>query len=109
MPLISTGHYEEAAKVRDEKDKSKRYLNYISNIKVIVNYGTFYLIQIFVYGRIVTVEMEYNQYYAVASLIKTLVDLGGVYQSGGRKQELPKSWQKLKLWHDYKWYNRPRK
>lgn len=108
-PLISTGHYERAAKIRDQKDEEKKLLNYISNIKVVVDYGNFYPIQISTHGQIITVDMEYNQYYAVASLIKSLVDLGGVYRSGDKEQTLPSSWQKLKLWQDYKWYNRPRK
>lgn len=108
-PLVSIGHYEKAAKVRDEKDETKKHLSHINNIEIVVDYGTFYSIQISVNGQVVTVEMEYNQYYAVASLIKSLVDLGGVYRWADKEQALPKSWQKLKLWQDYKWYNRPKK
>lgn len=108
-PLISTGHYEKTAKVRDKKNESKKHLSHISNIEVVVNYGTFYPIQMYVYDQTVVVEMCYNQYYAVASLIKSLINLGGIYQSGDKELALPKSWRKLKQWQDYKWYNRPKK
>lgn len=65
--------------------------------------------RISMHEHVIEVSMYHNQYYAVASLIKSLVDLGGVYQWAGKEQQLPKSWRKLKPWQDYKWYNRPRK
>jgi hypothetical protein len=108
-PLISTGHYEKAARVRDQKNEAKKHLNHISNIEVVIEYGTFYPIQIYAHGQSVVVEMYYNQHYAVASLIKSLVDLGGKYEYADKGLTLPKSWLKLKQWQDYKWYNRPRK
>ena len=108
-PFISTGHYEKAAAIRDRKNQAKKHLNYIGRINVIVDYVGFYPIQVSARGRVIGIEMDFNQYYAVASLIKTLVDLGGAYRSGSKELSLPKSWQKLKRWEDYKWYNRPRK
>lgn len=108
-PLISNAHYEKAARVRDHKNEAKNHLNHISHIEVVVGYGTFYPIQIYAHGQTVVVEMYHNQYYAVASLIKTLVDLGGKYGYADNELTLPKSWLKLKQWQDYRWYNRPRK
>ncbi|GAB3726372.1 hypothetical protein GCM10027594_08090 [Hymenobacter agri] len=108
-PLISIGHYEKAAGVRDRKNEAKKHLNHISHIEVVVDYGTFYPIQIYAHGKKVMVEMYHNHYYAVTSLIKTLVDLGGQYGYADKVLALPKSWLKLKQWQDYRWYNRPRK
>lgn len=109
VPFISTGHYEEAAAIRDRKNQAKKHLNYIGSIDVIVDYGSFYPIQVSARGRVIEIEMYFNQHYAVASLIKTLVDLGGACRLGSKELSLPKSWQKLKRWEDYRWYNRPKK
>ncbi|WP_201978968.1 hypothetical protein [Hymenobacter rubidus] len=108
-PLILSSQYEKAAALRDRTKEEKARLNHISSIEIRVDYGDFYPIQITVRGQTIEVDMYYNQYYAVASLIKSLVDLGGVYQWAGEVQKLSKSWQKLKKWEDYKWYNRPKK
>jgi hypothetical protein len=107
--LISATRYEKAAVLRDKTKGEKAVLNYISSVEIRVDYGSFYPIPIAVRNKIVEVDMYHNQYYAVASLIKSLVDLGGIYRSGDEVQELPKSWRKLKQWQEYKWYNRPRK
>lgn len=108
-PFISTSNFEQVAKARDLKNEAKKRLNHISIIGVMVSCSDFYPIQISIQVQTINVDMYHNQHYAVASFVKSLVDLGGKYQWADEEQALPKSWRKLKKWQDYRWYNRPRK
>jgi len=109
--LIMLSQYEAAAVVRDRIQEAKRPLNHISKVEVVVGQGDFYSIGLLAHDHIVEVSSDTGQSYAVVSLIKSLVDLGGKCLEVNAKnpQTLPKSWRKLKQWQEYKWYNRPRK
>ncbi|MFD2718268.1 hypothetical protein ACFST9_06050 [Hymenobacter monticola] len=102
--LMSTHEYEKAAFSRDQIKQEKRLFNHIEKVEIIVGNDYRRSINASIEGRVVTVEYE-NESYAIISFIKIMVDLGGKYLGGN---ELPKSWSKLKQWHNYKWYNRPR-
>jgi len=105
--LVHHGQYEQAAALRDLLHEQKQPLNHISSLEVVVGHGEFYSIELSIQDLTIKVYQYTPYYYAVVSLIKTLVDLGGTYLHGSDQQT--KHWHKLKKWQDYKWYNRPRK
>ncbi|MBD2766629.1 hypothetical protein IC235_01825 [Hymenobacter sp. BT664] len=107
--VLLASQYEQAAALRDRMKEEKARLNHISRVEIAVGYGDFYPIEVSVHDQVLVVNRYHNQHYAVVSLIKSLVDLGGLYRWGDKEQPLPKSWRKLKQWQNYKWYNRPRK
>lgn len=62
-----------------------------------------------------TIELLYGigRFYFPISLNKVLYDLGGqfirVNETATTVWEPPRSWRRLRPWHEYKWYNRPRR
>jgi len=67
-------------------------------------------------GKTISLLYGLGRYYFPESLIRTLINLGGIPKGfnkkgnkedrlGKRKNEL----KRLKKWDEYKWYNRPRK
>jgi hypothetical protein len=103
--------YEQAAAARDQYQAALARLTHVSYVELVVEYGDFYAIEFSVKGLVVTVHQYAGQEYAVDSLLKVLVDLGGVYETGASADAVarPLRWRKLKRWADYRWYNRPRK
>jgi hypothetical protein len=101
--------YEQAAAARDQYQAALARLTHLSYLELVVGYGDFYAIEFYVKGLVVTVHQYVGQTYAVDSLLKVLVDLGGLYETDGSAVSVPARWQKLKRWDDYRWYNRPRK
>ncbi|UOQ52494.1 UvrB/UvrC motif-containing protein [Hymenobacter cellulosivorans] len=114
---LSAQQYEQAAAIRDRIKHGKLAYNHIQNMELEVCspagswYGPFYSIEFTARPDAVTVYQYLDQEYAVNSLLKVLVDLGGEYLGFTSKtpQNPPKQWSKLKQWKDYRWYNRPKK
>ncbi|GAA4506380.1 hypothetical protein GCM10023172_35580 [Hymenobacter ginsengisoli] len=62
-------------------------------------------------GNKIELHSFIGQYYGIAALENTLIELGGKFEPFN---DLPtvgiqKGSQRLKQWHQYKWYNRPRR
>lgn len=109
--------YEVCAAYRDNVFvKQMNQLNYFSNVRFKIL--GFYELDFYLNENALTIEHTHNNYYALISLIKVLEALGGrnTYWDGVYSKSLEKykrlgerRSQKLKPWHEYKWYNRPRK
>jgi hypothetical protein len=103
--------YEQVAAARDQYQTALASLTHVSYVELMVEYGNFYAIEFSVKELVVTVHQYAGQEYAVDSLLKVLVDLGGLYETGTSADAgaRPPRWRKLKRWAEYRWYNRPRK
>ncbi|MFN8346785.1 MAG: hypothetical protein U0X91_17420 [Spirosomataceae bacterium] len=100
-------NYEMLAYKRDEANKKLASLFYIKSFAFdIIN---FYQIDVSVDGNCLCFEFGGNQYYAIQSLFKSLIDLGGSFEDSESLDFYQKRWKKLKPWDEYKWYNRPAK
>ncbi len=94
--------YEKQAQVRDKLGS----LDYIQSL----NFGTwFYDINFDIESNYFVIESQAGQIYAVESLVKVLIELGGSFESAGDLDHWQEKWKKLKPWDEYRWYNRPRK
>lgn len=106
--------YEKMAQFRDLTAKKITQLSSIGGVQFTID--GFYVIDFQVKENTLVLETYVGQeQYGIKSLIKVLIDLGGklggrfIDSDGNMEGNYPKSWHKLKKWHQYKWYNRPRK
>ncbi|GAB3781600.1 hypothetical protein GCM10028818_36020 [Spirosoma horti] len=95
-------NYEKQAQIRDR-------LGSLNHIKFLRFDTWFYEINFKVDDRYIVIESETGQVYAIESLVKVLTDLGGSFESADDLDYWQKRWRKLKLWDEYRWYNRLRK
>lgn len=99
--------YEMLAYARDKANKKLDSLFYINSFAFdIIN---FYQIDVSVDGNCLCIEYTGNQYYAIQSLLKTLIDIGGAFEDSQDLVFYQKQWKKLKPWEEYRWYDRPTK
>jgi len=73
----------------------------------------FYGVDFLVKDKKIEIEFLVGKNYFAISLVKVLYDLGGRFENikgeSVTNNKLSKTWEKLKHWNDYKWYNRPKK
>ncbi|MCR6640781.1 MAG: hypothetical protein NVV82_17750 [Sporocytophaga sp.] len=110
--VLSDTYFEKFRKERKEmlqqiKEKQEK-LNHIAEFRFSI--AGFYEIKIDFGYEFIDI-LSCPGHYGLNSLIKTLIDLGGEFDDDkyiGLKT-YPEKWKKMKQWHSYKWYNRPRK
>lgn len=95
-------NYEHQAKLRDELHR----LNHISSLSFSTWFGS---INFEVKDNCLIIESEVGQFYRVESLTKVLITLGGSFRNEAILADAKRKWKKLKVWNEYKWFNRPRK
>ncbi|RMG64203.1 MAG: hypothetical protein D6722_17125 [Bacteroidetes bacterium] len=73
----------------------------------------FYPIFFNVQGHIIEIEYLLGNYYFPSSLKKVLIEAGGkvlnIHNEMDQNWVAPVHWKKLRPWHTYYWFNRPRK
>jgi hypothetical protein len=107
---IHPQHYEQMAAYRDNVYKKKlSQFNHIADLQLTI--PGFYDIDFTMIGHVVEIEWYVGQYYGIICLEKVLIDLGGDFldSSPENADKYAERYRKLKPWHKYKWYNRPRK
>ncbi|OIN55715.1 hypothetical protein [Arsenicibacter rosenii] len=100
IALFQDSRYTESAV---ERDKLKAY-NHIQSLSFDC---WFYVIDFTVTEHQMEIRQESNQFYAVESLIRALINAGGSFKDDDILKKKQKIWLRLKPWNEYKWYNRP--
>jgi hypothetical protein len=103
--LAQPQNYEKLAQSRDYTSRKLSRLNSLTEFQFHIS--QFYALDFQIQDDVIEIESYPGQYYGIVSLNKTLLDLGGKDFEG--EKSYPEKWNKLKKWHHYKWYNRPRK
>ncbi len=95
------------AHFRDETQKKLNQFSYVAGVQL--NIEGFYKVDFWVNENVITLESYINEKkYGITSLVKALIDLGGRFDDD-LAEIYPEEWKQLKKWHEYKWYNRPKK
>ncbi|UOQ71747.1 hypothetical protein [Hymenobacter cellulosilyticus] len=115
--FLATQQYEAAAAARDAFTRARSAYTHLHDWTFVVSWSSssvfehFYAIEFTSTKDTIEVYQYSDQEYAVDSLLRVLVDLGGIYLGFASEtpQSPPRRWRKLKRWEDYRWYNRPKK
>lgn len=103
-------NYEEIASFASTNYTNKlRKINHIEFL--CFHIGGFYEVFFQIESNKIEMHSFIGQYYGIAALENTLIELGGQFEpfDGLPTVGIQKGLRKLKKWHQYKWYNRPRK
>ncbi len=103
--LFHESEYERMSHLRDQKLR----FNHIRYLQ----FHTFHFSPLLfeVTNNLLEIEYSLQDRYFLQSLLKTLVDLGGKMLDANDQviEGYPASWNKLKPWEHYHWYNRPKR
>jgi hypothetical protein len=101
------GEHELLASIRDSKMTALDSCNRILELTLTID--GFYNIEFAIAGNSIEVGSAISAHYGFLSLIRVLLELGGkpVLADGLLASNYTTEWNKLRPWHQYRWYNRP--